>query len=248
MRILPVLDVMNGQVVRGVGGRRADYRPLVSRLTDSTNPVDVANALQAHFGLKELYLADLDAIMRRPPGLELIRSLHAAGFRLWVDAGLREAADARPLAAAGVATIVAGLETSRGPEMLGNLCHEYGSDRIVFSLDLKAGQSLGAHEDWPCADPKEIAHLVIAAGVQRFLVLDLARIGTGSGTGTEGLCRYLAQTYPQIRLASGGGVATMADIERLEAGGVETVLIASALHDGRITPGANRRLDGSDIE
>ena len=32
MRIIPVLDLMNGVAVRAVGGRRSEYRPLVSRL------------------------------------------------------------------------------------------------------------------------------------------------------------------------------------------------------------------------
>src|SRR5437660_464634 len=32
MRVLPVLDLLGGQVVRGVGGQRHQYRPVVSRL------------------------------------------------------------------------------------------------------------------------------------------------------------------------------------------------------------------------
>jgi hypothetical protein len=44
MRILPVLDLMNGVVVRGVGGRRSEYRPVASRLAVSADPADVAAA------------------------------------------------------------------------------------------------------------------------------------------------------------------------------------------------------------
>jgi phosphoribosylformimino-5-aminoimidazole carboxamide ribotide isomerase len=176
----------------------------------------------------------LDAIMGQPPALELIRALHQAGFRLWLDAGLREAAEARALDRAGVATIVAGLESLRGPAGLAELCRAYGGERIVFSLDLRAGRSLGTREAWSSADPKEIAGLAVAAGARRLLVLDLAHVGTGMGTGTDDLCGFLARTYPQIQLAAGGGIASMADVDRLAAGGVGTVLIASALHDGRI--------------
>ena len=59
-RIIPVIDVMGGQVVRAVGGRRSEYRPIVSKLTDSTEPVEVAKALLGATGVGEIYLADLD--------------------------------------------------------------------------------------------------------------------------------------------------------------------------------------------
>jgi phosphoribosylformimino-5-aminoimidazole carboxamide ribotide isomerase len=62
MRVVPVLDLKGGHVVHGVGGRREEYRPVVSRLTDSSAPADVATAFRDRFGLSELYVADLDDI------------------------------------------------------------------------------------------------------------------------------------------------------------------------------------------
>src|SRR5262245_26017684 len=98
MRILPVLDLLGGQVVRGVAGRRQDYRPVVSRLTPSSQPLDVARAFRDHFRLSELYLADLDAIAGREPAWPLYTALREEGFRLWLDAGVRDAASGRRLA------------------------------------------------------------------------------------------------------------------------------------------------------
>jgi phosphoribosylformimino-5-aminoimidazole carboxamide ribotide isomerase len=71
MPILPVLDVLDGAVVRGIGGRRAEYRRIASRWTASAEPVDVARALASPFGFTEFYVADLDAIAGRPPALAL---------------------------------------------------------------------------------------------------------------------------------------------------------------------------------
>ena len=69
MGILPVLDLKQGLVVHGVAGRRDEYQPIVSRLTNSARPLDVAKALREHFGFDQLYLADLDAIRGLPPAL-----------------------------------------------------------------------------------------------------------------------------------------------------------------------------------
>src|SRR6266542_6361151 len=102
MRVLPVLDLKAGVVVRGVGGRRHEYRPVVSRLTTSSDPLAVARAFRQHFGLSELYLADLDALAGVAPALPTYAILRADGFRLWVDAGVRGPERAAVLASAEV--------------------------------------------------------------------------------------------------------------------------------------------------
>jgi phosphoribosylformimino-5-aminoimidazole carboxamide ribotide isomerase len=231
MRVIAVLDLLGGQVVRGVGGRRREYRPVVSRLTSSCAPGEVARAFAAHLGLTELYLADLDAIACAEPAWSTYAQLHAAGFRLWVDAGVRTGEQALALAHAGVNTVVAGLETVAGPAALAEMSRALG-ERLVFSLDLRAGAPLEGGRDWAGQDAWSIATQAVALGVRRVLVLDLARVGMAGGVGTEGLCARLAATYPPVEVSAGGGVRGLADLEALAARGVRSALVASALHDG----------------
>lgn len=233
MRVLGVLDVMHGDVVRGIGGQRSEYRPLQSQLVDSSRPIDVAEAFRTRVGLTELYLADLDAIAGAPPAVDLYRSLHAAGFRLWVDAGLRTWRDAASLAGVGVAKVVAGLETLAGPKELESLCREYGSGAIAFSLDLRAGDPLGATADWG-GDPQQIASTAADCGAASIILLDLTRVGMGEGTGTEELLQRVRASRPHVDWLVGGGVRNALDLRRLKALGARGVLLASALHDGRI--------------
>ena len=68
MQIIPVIDIRNGSAVRAVAGERSQYRPLESRLTDSTEPAEVLKALQREFGFTHCYVADLDAIEGRARG------------------------------------------------------------------------------------------------------------------------------------------------------------------------------------
>jgi phosphoribosylformimino-5-aminoimidazole carboxamide ribotide isomerase len=234
MRILPVLDLLGGQVVRGVAGRRQDYRPVVSRLTRSSRPLDVARAFRDQFRLTELYLADLDAIAGREPAWPLYASLREEGFRLWLDAGVSGASSGRRLAEC-VTGVVAGLETVAGPEVLEGLSRDLG-DRLVFSLDLRSGAPLGKAEVWEESDPWSIAARAVSVGVRRLLVLDLARVGANAGTGTEELCGRLATAYPGVEVWAGGGVRGMHDLRRLQHCCVRVALVASALHDGVLTP------------
>ncbi|HEV7223801.1 MAG TPA: hypothetical protein VGN42_13930, partial [Pirellulales bacterium] len=60
MQMIPVIDLMGGLVVRGVGGRRHEYRPIESRLCAGANPAAIARALREQFAIDEIYLAELD--------------------------------------------------------------------------------------------------------------------------------------------------------------------------------------------
>jgi phosphoribosylformimino-5-aminoimidazole carboxamide ribotide isomerase len=142
-------------------------------------------------------------------------------------------------AANGADAVVVGLETASDPGLLAELIAELGQERVIFSLDLRGGKLLGTWDAWGAihdADCEGVVRVVAARGVRRIIVLDLADVGEGNGTATEPICRWIRANYPRIELLAGGGVADIAAMRRLESWGVAGVLVASALHDGRITP------------
>lgn len=235
MRIIPVIDLKDGLVVRGIAGRRAEYRPVVSQLALSAEPLAVAQSFRDALGCTELYLADLDAIAGASPAWQIYRQLHELGLQLWVDAGVRTVERASALADAGVARVVVGLETIAGPNELERTLEALPAARVVFSLDLRDGVPLGSREAWENADASAIARRVCRIGVRTMILLDLARVGLGTGLGTEPLCRQLRHERPDLELVLGGGVSGPADLSVLASCGASAVLVASALHDGRIT-------------
>lgn len=85
-------------------------------------------------------------------------------------------------------------------------------------------------------DAEAIAAQAVVLGITELLVLDVADVGMGTGGSTLNLCDRLRERYPKLRLVTGGGVRGPADVERLRAAGLDGVLIASALHDGRFGP------------
>lgn len=234
MRIIPVIDLQGGTVVRGVAGRRSEYRPVESVLCDRSSPAAIAAAFRDHLGLSEAYLADLDAIAGGEPAWECYEAIISAGLHLWVDAGLADLARAEAFAKAPAAVtgIIAGLESLGSPQQLAEIASCIGAERLLFSLDLKGGEPLVMGEGWGGKSPAQIAELALAAGIRRLIVLDLARVGMAAGTGTEGLCRQLRDRQPEIDLVAGGGVRSWDDLQKLAAAGVSGVLVASALHDG----------------
>lgn len=238
MRVIPVIDLMQGQVVRGVAGNRATYRPIESGLVDGSDPVVVANALIREFGFDELYLADLDAIQGHAMAASTYAQLQACGLRMWVDAGISHvAAAAGLLDAAPVERIIVGLETLPGWGALESMLESIGPDRLVFSLDLKQGRPMSVATDWSSGNPWQIAVAAVERGVQRLIVLDLAAVGVRQGLATLELCRTIRAQCSAIELISGGGVRDVTDLKSLRDVGCDAALVATALHDGRVTPG-----------
>jgi len=235
MQILPVLDMRCGVVVHGKGGQREQYRPLKSCLAASSDPLEVAYALRRQYGFSNLYVADLDALSGLEPQWESLTSLVNEGFRLWVDAGISDVTRAIELSAAGVDSVVVALETISGPDLLPALVNELGGNRLVFSLDLKWGRPISKSPAWEEMEPIIIAERAVKAGFQRILVLDLARVGMDTGTGQVALCRDLVARYPGIGISAGGGIRGLPDLQELERAGVKGALLASALHDGRLS-------------
>ena len=131
---------------------------------------------------------------------------------------------------------VAGLETLASLEQLSAFIDLFGPSRLIFSLDLNAGRPLTQLSAWRDQSPEHIAAAAAELGIERIIILDLARVGTGEGIGTEALARTLRQQHPHLELIGGGGIRGPEDLRHLAIGGYSAALVASALHDGRIKP------------
>jgi phosphoribosylformimino-5-aminoimidazole carboxamide ribotide isomerase len=240
MRLIPVIDLKDGLVVRGIAGRREEYRPIVSQLVSEPTPQAVATAFVNQFGFGEVYVADLDAIGGKSPSVDAYQAIASAGLKLWIDAGIGTEQAARRFEAD--TTIIMGLESLDSPAELEGVIRQRGADRLIFSLDLKSGRPLTKIESWQ-RSPFEIADAAVGLGVRRLIVLDLADVGVGGGISTLELIGQLRAAHPELELIAGGGVRGLADLQQMAAAGCDAALVASALHDGRITANEVRWLE-----
>jgi phosphoribosylformimino-5-aminoimidazole carboxamide ribotide isomerase len=242
-RVIPVLDVMNGQVVRAVGGVRENYQPIACPFTSSRNPYDVASALLQLSGASELYVADLDAITGKGGVSRALQALaEKCPVPMWLDAGIGRRLSVADLPALPHVRPVVGSETCGTPEALRDSLDAAGERRVAFSIDMKRGRLLGHCPAWveqgvfSDADVLEMAVVTVKQmGVGTLILIDLADVGAKAGPGgTEYWCRKIAARMPEVDLIAGGGVRNWEDVERLGEAGATGVLVASALHDGTL--------------
>ena len=236
MQIIPVIDIRNGVAVRAVAGERGRYQPVSSRLTDSIEPAEVLHALRQEFHCDVCYVADLDAIERGSRNRCTLAEMARTGVRLIVDAGVLTVEDAEELQESGASQIVLASESLPRLETLQEFVDVFGSQSLVFSVDLKHGQLRTADAQWSAKSPQDLMAYVVSIGIKRLIVLDLAAVGTGNGIPTLSLCQHAKHQWPDLQIISGGGVHSRTCLVAAQAAGLDGLLIASALHDGRLMP------------
>ena len=227
MTLIPVIDLLKGRVVRGVRGDRRAYRPIESALCASSEPVRVAEVLVDHCAARQLYVADLDALMGGEPQHAVLRELLAAldGIELWLDAGFADADAAAALReqlaphSQRIVPVFAS-ESLRSRAALQECRARFGADGAVLSLDRRDGQRLDPASCWDA----------MALWPERVIVMTLERVGSGAGPDLETIAA-LRRAAPATKLIGAGGVRSADDLLRCSEVGAAAWLVASALHD-----------------
>jgi phosphoribosylformimino-5-aminoimidazole carboxamide ribotide isomerase len=233
VKIIPVIDVLEGRVVHAVRGRRKEYQPLKSNLCASTEPVDVAVALKA-LGFGELYVADLDAITRGQANFSIFKNIaDKTGLELMVDAGVDDLKKAESVLESHVSKVIIGTETLPSVSLVAEAVELFGSEKVVVSLDLMGNRVNSGFELGALKDPVALLREFQEAGVSQIIVLDLARVGSGEGVNMPFLKKVLRNSKAKVFV--GGGVRDVKDLVELKALGVFGVLVATALHSGKIS-------------
>jgi phosphoribosylformimino-5-aminoimidazole carboxamide ribotide isomerase len=217
MRLIPVIDLKDSVVVHAQRGQRDNYLPINSPLSPSSNIYDVIEAfLQlADFGI--IYIADLNAITQQGDNQALIHAVlrRYPMITFWLDAGYQSP----NLAFAGVSNYrpVLGSECCTAQQML-------LTKNALLSLDFSA-------DDEPLGEARLFDDSNLWS--EQVILMTLARVGSNTGVDSEKL-RCYQQTYPQIDFIAAGGVRNIADLQQLKAIGINSVLVASALHNQAI--------------
>jgi phosphoribosylformimino-5-aminoimidazole carboxamide ribotide isomerase len=220
--IIPVIDLMGGLVVHARGGERDSYRPLTSPLAASAEPGEVVRGLLTLHPFRSLYIADLDAIRKQGQHSATVRALHAEhpDLDLWVDAGFANACPCGRLLGSGIGSLVLGSESQKDTDLLASLA---GESRLVLSLDYKGPTPLGPPDIFARVD----------LWPERLIVMTLAAVGGTAGPDLARLAEVLG-VAGQRRVYAAGGVRDASDLWAVRELGCAGVLVASALHDGRL--------------
>lgn len=225
MKIIPVIDLLNGMVVHAKKGDRKNYQPIQSLITDSSNPIDIVDALLQCYPFQQLYIADLDAIQKTGKNnaaiMKAIAQYHPE-LELWVDAGISTTQESDLWSVCNFNLILGSENFSDLDNFLAVKNHL--DNNFILSLDYlpdgyQGPLELIQHtEYWP----------------ENILLMSLTHVGANQGINSELLQKFKSHTQHH-RLYAAGGVRNTEDLNTIRQMGYDGALIASALHARQIT-------------
>ncbi len=235
MKVIPVLDILDGQVVHGIQGKRESYKPIVSKLVSTADPLDVVQVFGQKFGFMRFYIADLNAIQRIGDNYKILRRIKEKfpRFSFMADIGVRNLTDIINARKDLVDTFILGTETLESVEELDNILKNIGASKILLSLDLKNGHLLHVPFGFQ-GSIGNFLEIFMIRKIPEILVIDLAKVGTSAGPIYPEALQIRSEYQGNIIL--GGGVRNARDLELLQKKDFNGVLIATALHSGKLTP------------
>jgi phosphoribosylformimino-5-aminoimidazole carboxamide ribotide isomerase len=230
MEVIPVLDLKRGVVVHARMGRRDQYRPIETPLASTSSPLDVARGLLAIHPFETFYIADLDAIEHAGDNDAALTHLKTElpNLVFWVDNGVADLARANSWLDAGLGNLVLGSESQRDGSLVRRLSRD---DRVILSLDYRGDAFLGPAAmlsdaaDWP----------------GKIIAMTLARVGSANGPDLDRLSAIRARA-PDKLIYAAGGVRDPSDLAALRRAGIAGALVASSLHNGKLTGAQLARL------
>lgn len=225
LKLIPAIDLRNGQVVRATTGKRESYRPLATAMFPSATPRKVLEYLYRHLRFRTFYFADLDAIMQTGSNNGIILEfleMHTDAVA-WTDAGIRQQHDYTQLKMLHPAIVpIIPTETLADTALLKTI----GDDEGILSLDFKKQRLMGMQEIWEQSNdwPNIVIILSLdAVGSKQPDLVTLRRV----------LERH-RQTCRKRQIILGGGVHDAEDLQKISAAGAAGVLLATALYNGTL--------------
>lgn len=247
VKIMPCLDMQNGRVVKGVH---------FVDIHDAGDPVECALAYCAA-GADEIALLDITATVEgRATMLDVVQRVAAAAtVPFTVGGGIRDVASAAAVLEAGADKVSTSSAAFRHPEVIAELVHEFGSERVTVAIDADTNAALpSGYEVYvdggrtaTGTDAVEWAKQVDGYGVG--CILPTSKAGDGARTGYDlPLIRAIAEGVDAPVVASGGAGALEHFLEAVEAGAT-ILLAASVFHFGTLTiPGVKAYLTEAGVE
>ena len=230
MRLIPAIDIIDGQCVRLSKG---DYN---TKKVYNENPLEIAKQYEAH-GIEYLHLVDLDGAKASHIVNHKVLEEIATKTNLKIDfgGGLKTDEDLRIAFESGAGQITGGSIAVKQPEVFKNWLSKFGSDKIILGAD--ANNEKIAISGWLEESDEELIPFVnnyMQEGVSYVICTDIAKDGMLQGPSFD-LYEKMLKQLPGVKLIASGGISEFDELPKLAELGCEGTIIGKAIYENKIS-------------
>lgn len=227
MRILPAIDLKDGQCVRL---KKGDYGTAHKVAEDA---VETAKGFLAA-GAKLIHMVDLDGAKDGShANYDVVRRvITETGAAVELGGGIRSMADIETVLALGVSRVIIGSAAVKNPPLVKAAAEKYG-DQIAVGIDALSGTV--RTEGWlndSGEDYISFAKMMESYGVQTIIFTDIDKDGMLAGPNFDQLAA-LRQAV-SCGIVASGGVSTIEDVKKLKALGIDEAIAGKAVYTGAL--------------
>jgi len=234
MKVIPAIDLMNGQVVRLYKGDPKQ------KTVYSDDPISIAKKWESA-GADLIHLVDLDATLGLGSNFELIKKIvSSVSVPVEIAGGLRS--ESLILEALKIVDrVVIGTMAFKEPELLQKLLIKLGSEKLVISVDHKDG-IIVTHGWQSNTDISLIDSMneFLGVGFTEFLLTNVNRDGTLDGPDLEFLEE--ACNLDKANVIASGGISNIDDIPKVKDKNAWGVILGKALYENKISIEETKKL------
>lgn len=227
MLIMPAVDIKNGKCVQLVQGKPGTEQVVID------NPEKVAKNWEDN-GAEIIHVIDLDGALETKDNLITVKKiLKEVNVPIQLGGGIRSVEYAEKLLNLDIERLIIGTMAIQDPETITKLSKEYGSDRIMVSLDSK--DSKVVIKGWKEKIDKtatDISKEFQEAGAGGILFTNVDVEGLLGGFDVKPAIELVNSV--DIPIVYSGGITTLEDIKKLSTTGVKGLVIGSALYKNKI--------------
>ena len=227
MRIFPAVDILGGQCVQLVQGKRESATAFGDPLSCATRWLDQ--------GADALHVVNLDgAFGNSAKNAGLITDLiKKTGVEIELGGGIRSTEDAARWLKTGVMRVIIATLATEKPESIQVLADEHGSERVMAGVDAK-GEQIAVHGGQETAGDYLVwARRFEELGAGSLLYTNVDVDGLQKGVQFEPVRRLIDNVHIPVVVA--GGVSARSDVTGLRDAGAFGAVLGSALYNGKIT-------------
>ncbi|BBL62822.1 1-(5-phosphoribosyl)-5-[(5-phosphoribosylamino) methylideneamino] imidazole-4-carboxamide isomerase [Methanobrevibacter arboriphilus] len=227
MLIMPAVDIKNGKCVQLVQGKPGTEQVIID------NPEKVAKKWEDE-GAEIIHVIDLDGALETKDNLNTIEKiLKEVNVPIQLGGGIRSIEYAEKLLNLDIERLIIGTMAIEKPNTIKKLSEEFGSERIMVSLDSK--DSKVVIKGWKEKIDKkatDISREFQEAGAGSILFTNVDVEGLLSGLDIQPAIDLVNSV--DIPIVYSGGITTLEDLKKLTTTGVKGVVIGSALYKNKI--------------
>lgn len=230
MRIIPAIDIINGQCVRLSKG---DYD---TKKVYNENPLEIAKQFEAH-GITHLHLVDLDGAKASHIVNHKVLEQIASQTNLKIDfgGGLKTDEDLRIAFECGANQITGGSIAVKNEVVFKSWIQKFGADKIILGAD--ANNEKIAISGWLEESDLDLIPFIQGyqkEGISYVICTDIAKDGMLEGPSFD-LYQKIINQCNNVQLIASGGISTFEELPKLAALGCEGTIVGKAIYENRIS-------------